>query len=384
MEAKDLLELIKQTMHDRDEAMKKVLDEIKTKGEAGAAAKAELEAVKAEYNKLTDRLFLLEQKISAPPETNTAEKTLGEQFTDSDDFKHLLKTRRGSAVLKVPSLQQKTTITSAAVGTVLRAQRLEGIITPQLRQFRVRDLMAQGNTTSNAIEYVKENVYTNAAAPTAETIAKPESALTFTVATAPVRTIAHWIPATKQVLDDMAQLRGYIDGRLIWGLEFVEETQLLSGDGTGVNVLGIIPQATAYDTALTVAGDTKIDKVRHAILQARLAEFPVDGIILNPTDWHDIELVKDTTDKYVFGDPNTSKPFNLWSRAIVETAAIAAGTFLVGAFRMAAQVWDREDANVEVSTEHSDFFVKNLVAIRAEERLALTVYRPGAFITGSF
>lgn len=393
IDATAMLTEVKDLIGKQDKAIADVAAEAKEAGgKVKEETKAALEEITGKVNKMALQLIDMAMKVSAPPDSgrNNQYKSLGERFTETESFKALQKSGRGTARMEISreELEGKTTIT---IGTlpqptsgVLTPQRVPGIITPQLRQLRVRDLLPQSRTTTNAIDYVQELLFTNATAAVAEAAAKPESALTFAVAVAPVRTIAHWIPATRQVLDDFVQLRGYIDNRLLYGLKLFEENQLLSGDGTGQNILGIIPQATAYDVARNLAGDTKIDKIRHAIAQARVAEYPVDGIIVNPNDWEKIELVKTTTGEYVIGDPKGVLPFTLWGRAVVETTAMTSGQFLVGAFQMAAQIWDRMDAVIDVSTEHQDFFIKNLVAIRCEERLALTVYRPSAFIYGAY
>lgn len=390
----ELLKEVKALITKQDDTTKKHADEIKKAGEATAETKKELAEINEKVGKTALQILDLAQRISRQPgaEQSAAYKSIGQRFVEDKDVKAFLeKGGKGSVQIKVDrddiTIQQKTTITTgtlpAPTSGVLPAQRVPGIIMPQLRQLRIRDLLPAGRTTSNALDYVKELLFTNAAAPVAEAALKPEAALTFAVSSAPVRTIAHWIPATRQVLDDFVQLRGYIDNRLMYGLQLVEENQLLAGDGTGQNILGIIPQATAYDGTRTKAGDTKIDVIRHAIAQARIAEFPVDGIVLHPDDWEAIELVKASTGEYIIGDPlGGLLPPRIWGRNVVDTTAITSGTFLVGAFQMGAQIWDRQDAVVEISTEHSDFFVRNMVAIRCEERLALTVYRPSAFITG--
>ena len=391
VDATHLLGEVKQLLTDHKAKQKTLEDEVKASGTASKETAAALAEVREKMGQMTAQLLEIAQRQSKAPDAGPAKtKSLGEMFTDSDSFKALQKGRKGNAsiTIKRADMEAKTTITTGTLpqptSGVIMPQRVPGVFGPQLRQLRVRDLLPQGNTTSNAIDYVKELAFTNAAAPVAEAAAKPESALTFTVAVAPVRTIAHWIPATNQVLEDFVQLRGYIDNRLTYGLKLVEEQQLLSGDGTGQNILGIIPQATAYDTTKTQAGDTKIDVLRHAIGQARVAEFPVDGIVVNPVDWEAIELTKANTGEYIIGDPKGILPFTIWGRAVVETTAISAGQFLTGAFQMGAQIWDRDDVQIDVSTEHQDFFIKNMVAIRVEERLALTVYRPGAFIYGAY
>jgi HK97 family phage major capsid protein len=251
----------------------------------------------------------------------------------------------------------------------------------------VRQLLAQGNTNSNQIEYVRETGFTNNAAPVSEnpTDPKPESNIVYTLDNAPVVTIAHWIRASKQILADAGQMAGLIDGRLRYGLELAVEDQLLNGSGVGLNMDGLVNQATAYaNPGVTVANETRIDRIRLAMLQVALAEYVADGIILNPIDWTGIELTKDAENRYIFTSPTVNGAQTLWGMPVVPTQSMAVGEYLTGAFRLGAQVWDREQANVQVSTEDRDNFVKNMVTILAETRLALTVYRPEAFVTGAF
>lgn len=249
----------------------------------------------------------------------------------------------------------------------------------------VRDLITPGTMDTNALEYVKETGFTNNAAPVAEGAKKPESTLKYDLVTTGPKVIAHFVKASRQILDDASQLASMIDGRLRYGLAFKEEGQLLNGDGTGQNLLGIIPQATAYSAPFDPAGtETGIDMIRLAMLQAALAEYPASGIVMHPADWARIELLKDTTGRYIIGNPQGVAQPTLWGQPVVATQAIAVDKFLVGAFKLGAQVFDRWLARVEVATENEDDFVKNMVTILAEERLALAVYRPEAFVYGDF
>nr|WP_314585534.1 phage major capsid protein [uncultured Pseudomonas sp.]BDD46422.1 hypothetical protein 7 [Moraxellaceae bacterium] len=175
---------------------------------------------------------------------------------------------------------------------------------PGLRRLTIRDLLAQGRISSNSLDYVRENVFTNSAAPVAEGNLKPESQITFTKETANVRTIAHWIQASRQIMDDAPLLESYVNNRLLFGLALAEEAQLLNGDGTGENLVGINKVATAYDTSLNVALDNKADQIAHAVFQVTESEFEASGIILNPRDWHAIALLKDDMGRYIFGGPS--------------------------------------------------------------------------------
>jgi HK97 family phage major capsid protein len=249
--------------------------------------------------------------------------------------------------------------------------------------------MPVGRTASNLVQYTKENVYTNNAAaqyssPNRENVTKPESGITFTLANAAVVTLAHFIPVSRQVLDDAPQLESYVNGRLLYGLKLEEEDQLLNGAGTSGSLSGLLASGnnTAYNRSAT--GDTRIDTLRKAITQAALSEYAADAIVINPEDWEAIELTKATDGQYVMANPMALAGPQLWGKRVVATNSIASGTFLVGAFTMGAQVWDRMDAAVQISYEDGDNFKKNMATLLAEERLALTVYRPAAFIKGTF
>lgn len=367
--------------------MEKANSEIDNAKSLSSETKSAIEALAVKATALTDRCLELEQKLSARnDDTESKNETVGEMFIKSDEWKHMQTKRAGSARIEL-----KTAIVNATGQNqpLVAADRLAGIITNPNRAFTIRDLLPVGRTSSNLIEYTKENVFTNNAggqysSPAFENVTKPESGITFTLESEAVRTLAHWIPVSKQVLDDSPMLQSFIEGRLQYGLKLEEEDQLLNGDGTGSNLSGILDSGnfTAYTRAQT--GDTNIDTLRRAITQAALSEYMADTIVINTADWEEIELTKATDGQYVWTNPALGNAPQLWGKRIVATNAITAGTFLVGAFAMGAQIWDRQQASVMVSLENSDNFVKNMVTILAEERLCLTIYRPAAFISGSF
>lgn len=336
-------------------------------------------------NALTEQVADIEQKLARGGGTkNTPEKTIGEQFVEDQGVKDWAQSSpsKGKADVRFKAtITSATTDTAGAAGAAVETTRLPGILALPQRRLTVRDLISPGRMDGNALEYVRETGFTNSAAPVAETAAKPESDLKFDLVTTSAKVIAHWMKASRQILDDFSQLRSIIDQRLLYGLAYVEEGQLLNGDGTGQNLHGIIPQATAYAAAFTPDAPTAIDTLRLAQLQAALAEYPATGHVMHPTDWARIELEKDTTGRYIIGNPQGMIGPTLWGLPVVATQAIAADKFLTGAFRLGAQLFDRWDARVEAGFVNDDF-IKNLVTILAEERLALAVYRPEAFIYG--
>jgi HK97 family phage major capsid protein len=339
------------------------------------------------HGELSARMTELEQRMVAGGTggQDDAPKTPGQAFVESEEVKSFMARKpTGSVRMSMKTITSLTTDADGSAGDLVIRDRRPGILGIPDRRLTIRDLLTPGRTTSNSIEYVKETGFTNAAAiiPN-EGDLKPESSLKFDLVTQTVATIAHWARASKQILDDAAQLRSYIDGRLRYGLKYVEEQQILNGNGTSGNLNGIYNQATAYSAPITIAGATRIDQLRLAMLQVALAEFPATGIVLHPAAWASIELQKTTDGAYLFANPQGTTGPTLWGLPVVPTQAMAIGNFLVGAFSLGAQIFDREDASVEASTEDRDNFVRNLVTLLCEERLALAVYRPEAFIKGS-
>ena len=353
--------------------------------ETGAVSKklqADLQTVQEELTKSGTRLFDLEQKLASGNLDNPETKKSFAEQTALDLQKSW--DGKSSGKVDVKSFNKQLGSGAGSAGALIEPQRNAGILMPGLRRLTIRDLLAQGRISSNSLEYVRENVFTNSAAPVAEGTLKPESNLTFTKQTANVKTIAHWIQASRQVMDDAPMLESYVNNRLLFGLALVEEAQLLNGDGTGDNLTGLNQVATAYDAALDATGDTRADQIAHAIFQTSESEFEASGIILNPRDWHAIALLKDAEGRYIFGGPAAFAAKVMWGLPVVATKAQALGTFTVGGFDLASQVWDRMDATVEVSREDRDNFVKNMLTILCEERLALAHYRPTAIIKGAF
>lgn len=336
-------------------------------------------------------------------------KSLGEQFTESDNYKEakakqfMMGSQNGlssiSAPVKEPFASRKTNITTVGLGTgttgVQMPTRLPGITPLPKQDLRIRDLMnVVPMASGNSFDYVQMLARTNGASPQVEAATKGESTYTWNALSGTIKTIAHFTNISRQAIDDVPWLQNMINSELMYGLLLKEEAEILSGDGTGQHLNGLITQATAYNpAAFNMTGDTKLDIVRHAKLQARLyglATFAPDGIVLNPFDMEKIELIKEENGGsnrglYVVGDPRTGAPVKyLWNLPVVESDSIAQNTFLVGAFGSAAQLIDRMAAMIAISWEHASNFTANLATILCEERIGLAVRVPGAFITGTF
>ncbi|WP_030569597.1 phage major capsid protein [Streptomyces aureocirculatus] len=336
-------------------------------------------------------------------------KSLGAQFTESPEFKGLLaqapsggfakNQRVQSEMFGVKSLVTGGSDTSGGAFVQNDWRGLQVGLDVFQRPLRLRDVVTPGNTTSDTVEYVRVTSVTNNAAPVPEATSsaaptapggagalvnnagggyKPESGVALAKITTAVKTIAHWMPATKRALSDAAQVRTLIDAFLLYGLEEELEDQMIQGDGTGENFEGLGNvsgvQAQAWDTDLLTTlrkAKTKVRTVGRSMANAYL---------LNPLDLEALDLLQDNEARFYFGGPTgagTASP--LWNLPVIETEAVPAGTAYVGDFRKAV-LWDREQATIQVTDSHLDFFVRNLVAILAEMRAAFGVLQPSAFV----
>lgn len=368
--------------------IRKAQEDIDKHGKIQEGTKDAVAEITVKGQELHARLFEIEQAVAAIKAAGGARQLeqrlgLGDTFIASKQWLDFV--AKGASAKGSTDAFKVKAITSLAGGAAgIWSDRLPGVIEEPLRPLSIRSLLPIGRTSTNLIEWIRENVFTSNADVVSEGTQKPESNITYERKNTPVTTIAHFIMATRQVLADFPMLASLIDGRLRIGLGIAEENEILLGDGTGEHLLGLIPQATDYSTGLNKPNDTMIDTIRHAMLQVQLAFYPSSGIVMSPTDWHNLELTKDNENRYLMASPASRTPPMLWGLPVVASHAMTQGGFLVGAFSLAATLWDREDASVAVSTEDRDNFVKNMVTILCEERLALTVERPRAFVYGNF
>jgi HK97 family phage major capsid protein len=331
------------------------------------------------------------------PAERTTTKSVGEQFVDG------LKAQAPDAAPGTrftASVDAKAIITEAGggIGTVI-PQYQPGIVPTLFRRLTVSDLLPQGTTSSPSIIYVQETAVTNSAASVAEGAAKPQSDITTAQVTEVVRKIATTAKISDEMVNDAGYIQSYVNGRLVLFVQLAEEDQLLNGNGTPPNLRGILNRS-GLTAAQALAADSRPDAIFKEVTKIRTGAFlDPDAVVMHPTDWQSIRLAKDGNQQYYgggpfgyasYGSPNqiagdtsnlSAGGDTLWGLRVVVTPAIAQGTALVGAFQLSAQVYRREGIRVEATNSNEDDFLKNLIAIRVEERLGLAVYRPAGFGT---
>jgi HK97 family phage major capsid protein len=405
MEIKDFVEQFNAKTAEIKAHNDSVAAEIKENGKVNAETKSALESAQKElgelktlFDSVDGKLKELQEKAARPSYGMEESKTIGQLFVESDVYESMKSNGRGS---NMPFAVEKKDITAlaASAGALVRPDRDSRVFQDPNRPMRIRDLIPSVPTSSNAVEFMRENVFTNNAAPQGtvagigggEFVAKAKSEITYELVTKPVRTIAHWMAASRQVLSDAPMLQNLIDGRLAYGLDLESDQQLLLGDGTGQNLDGILVDTDINDAGELPAGTTAIpaamiDHIRKAIRIEQQAEYyNMNGLVLNPVDWETLETAKATDGHYLMVNMPTGRAAeSVWRIPVVVTNAITAGTFLIGDWTMGAVIYDRENVSVRISESHSDYFVKNGVAILGEERYTLAIPLPNAFCKGSF
>ena len=315
---------------------------------------------------------------------------LAAALLDSKEIKDLTSTFRGRAVVKLQGERADITSGNSTVGSgrsagtsLVPGHRVPGIVTPFERRLTIRDLVTVARTSSGSVEWVKETGFTNNARPVTETTTKPKSDLEFDLLTAPVRVIAHTFKVSRQMLDDAPALAAYIGARGTYGLKYVEEQQLLTGNGTSQNLNGIVPQASSFTPPFTSDAEQAFDRINQALAQVETANAVADGIVLNSTDWRQMLGIKSGDERYIAQQsPFGVQAPRLWGIPVVPSQSMSQGEFLVGQFANNAFIFDRLDTEVLLSTENEDDFIRNMATVRVESRLAFVVTRPEAFVSG--
>jgi HK97 family phage major capsid protein len=324
-------------------------------------------------------------------------RDIGSRVTEDAEFKSYMariapqghihrNTRIDTPPVQVGDLKALITgLSSTSGGALVSNDRLQIVDQGTFyKPLNILDIITRGTTNSDVVEYVRQGTHTNAAEVVAEatatsdgTGAKPESSMALSVVTENVKVIAHWVAATTRAIQDAGQLRTLIEQFLRYGLEDLLERQILEGDGVGENFTGIMNTTgtgtQAYDTSLL-----KTTRLARTKVMTEGRATPT-AWVMHPTDWQSFDLLVDAESRYYFGGPMVMGTPRLWGLPVVESENKTAGYAIVADWRLAA-LWDRQQATISMSNSHSDFFIRNLVAILAEMRAAFGVIRPAAFI----
>ncbi|OQW67182.1 MAG: major capsid protein [Proteobacteria bacterium ST_bin11] len=345
-----------------------------------------LEAVQCKQRELADEILLLKQKGVAEGTGSSslaASQGWGGQIIRNQGFNDLLRGDRSRAKFEITN----NTVTIGG-NTLVGADRRPGAVPGAFSQLKIEELFAHIPTSSNMVEYSRENVYTNAAAETAEAGAGPESSVTFTLVQQPTSTITHWLKVSKQLAADNAALVAYINTRLAWGVQRRVDSQLVNGNGTSPNISGLLQSGNFTPhgyTAATVGTPLPRHRIiRRVISDLRAAGYVPNAILLNPADWlaFDLDLLASTPAALSSMDIANGFLPMLFGVPVIESSSVTVDTFAVLDTLAAGSIYDRQEVEIEVSESDSDNFTKNLITVKATRRLAFAIEQTAAVRAG--
>ena len=354
-------------------------------GTVSTDTKTAIDNLGIKQRELADEIVQLKQRGASLPEDKPGMTSWGAQFTKSDEYKGKLNLVAGNRQFGSIGFEVKNTLTGA--DATVAPDRQAGIVRGAYAPLTLESFLNKMPTSSNAVEFTRENVFTNSAAEAAEGVAKAESALTWTLVNMPVSTVAHWIKISRQLAADNVALAAYVDTRMRYGVNRRVETQLGAGDGVAPNISGILDAGnfTAHGYADANLGATlkKLVLIRKIMADLAAAGDAADAILLNPADWALIEIDLFTSAAgqalYSISDNGQARLFGV---PVIQSVGITADQVVVGNFGQSSTIYEREGVIVEMSDSDSDNFTKNLITIRAERRLALATERPAAVRAG--
>jgi len=357
-------------------AMTKFDGQLKEQGEVQTETRDAVQKLSVQYKEVDDRLRDIEQKgvkMSGP----AIGKTAGLLFAESPEFKALSSGQREKVRVEV-----KATVVSDST-TVFPYQN-PGIIGGAFVPLTGRDILTSVPISSNMANSLREASWTNSAAEVSQGAAKNESDISFEQYNVAITTVAHWIKVSNQLLADAPAIARYIDTRLRDGLAQRVDRQLLLGNGTSPNLSGFTDSGN-YTAYTPTSDDLLVDAINRAKYTLWAAGYQPTAVVVNPADWGAMERSRESAGSgmYLYGLPGMNAGTNPFGLRVVLSTHLASGKMLIGDFSNSATLWVREGVAVEMGYINEDF-TKNLVTIRAEERLGLGVERAGAFYYGDF
>lgn len=378
------------------EAAQKTLLDIKAKIDAGTATDedyalvdtktAEIEELLAKEASAARMEQFLETKAPEPEQGKAL--TLGQHFIETSGLNG--KSVRGSS-FTVSSTETKAptdTIVSPTDAALREtATDVDRVIVQAPRRASVADLFGTGAISGNAIRYFIEGGIEGGFTAVAENGAKPQfSAADPTPRIDSLVKLAGWYNESDEILEDFAWLASSINNRALYELLLAEEAALLNGNG-GATLQGLLNRSgiqTATATAATLA-----DELFKAMTAVQTGSgLTADAIVMNPADYQTLRLSRDANQQYYgggffagpYGNGGLVEQPPVWGLRTVTTPAVAVGTAVVGAFRQGATVYRKGGVRVEATNTHGEDFTHNRITVRIEERIALAVRRPAAFV----
>ena len=364
------------------------------KGEFETSLKSEISNLTNEYNEKFEAAqkrmdaFEIESKKTMAGTTPKSFKASLEAALKDGAIDSLVKGNTNAAKFELKSSDM--TMANTFTGVISGETVIPEIKFDPSRAVHIRSLIPNGTTDAQTIRFPKESAYTDNAAATAQGSALGQSDFDLTATSVNVEKIGTFMKITEEMLADTPQLSSYLSARVPSKVLAIEDNQIMSGDGSSPNMSGLFTDGTAFTTSSgglfyqSVESANEYDVLIAALNQLALLNYTADSILLNPTDFHKIVLLKSTANEYLKNQVIQGIQPAIMGVPVTINTAIPAGKFLVGQLSVATQLWIRDGLGIEFSREDSDNFQKSFVTVRALERAALTTYLPNAIVQGTF
>lgn len=357
-------------------------------GKADSALKGEIDNLTKKFNERFDELEVKNKKNFDSLVSQKEDKSFKGGLIKSINDGALDSLRSGMS--RATSFQIKADMTMNAdfSGEVVPADRVPGYKYDPTRAVHIRSLIPQGSTSSDVVRFVKESGYSDGSAPKAEGATLGQTDFDMAADNNTVEKIGAYLRISEEMLADTPQLTSYISNRVPAKLLAKEDDQILNGNGTSPNLSGITVDAADFDESASAAfyqsinNANEFDVIVAALNQLSLSEYQADKIILHPTDFHKILLLKDSNNRYLKDQVYSGLQPTFMGVPVVLNTALAAGSFLLGNFSQGTQLWIRDNVSVEFFREDGTNVRDGFVTVRCVERVALTNYLPNSFVYG--
>lgn len=335
-------------------------EELAAQGEEIVAEVEALDARIATFVKNTESRAKFESLVAGVKTKKEKEiqmsenRSVGEQFIESDEFRSFNGGTSGRVQVELRATIDTTTNPGAAWLVPNR------VVAPAARfSTPLLDVFNRIVVSSNVVDVVKTGI-----APEAEVVEegalKPEATLVSTVESKSLKTLAHHVNATRQVLEDSTQMRSWIDGQLLQGV-----FRKMNAEAAAALTGAVLPTATGADL---------LSAIRVGIGTVEEAGFAPTAIVLNSADYAALDV--DMLGKTLDGDRIRG---SYWGLPVVSSSAVAAGTAYVGDFAAGSAFFDRNVASVYVTDSHDTNFTSNIITILGEARGLAEIINVNAF-----
>ena len=312
--------------------------------------------------------------------------SLGAQFTEHEVYQRSIHAAQRGGQWQSPTFEIHAAGVTLSPAAPIPPGTEAPLAFPFPPEWSVAGRFAQGTTSGGLVPYLRETVWTNAAAVVAMGAAKPQSTKTFELVQQPLVKIAHYIDCPDELLDDVEGLRSFIDAQMAGGVLEKLETEIIAGPGGAGQIQGILTLPGIAPPIAWTTGPYITPIIQQYAAVYELSRLRPDTVVMSPSTWAVVVTQTSTAGGFLLGPGIVvgARRRSIWGMDLIQSPSVTDGTAIVGAFKRAASSSARAASRCRRPIPMRANFVSNITSIRAELRVALAYYRPAAFglVTG--